>query len=154
MTDWESRYQLGDTPWEKGEAAPPLIELLGQMEVNEWGAGPILVPGCGLGHDVRALGVLGLEVVGVDISASAVARAAPFCKTGRETFELGNFLDPGWSSGRKFSAICEHTCFCAIDPSDRENYARSAAACLADGGLLAGVFFLTPFEAFGSVLAQ
>ena len=28
MTDWESRYQAGDMPWEKGSAAPPLLELL------------------------------------------------------------------------------------------------------------------------------
>ena len=55
MTDWEARYQAGETPWEKGEAAPPLIELLGKLEKPAWGRGPILVPGCGFGHDVRAL---------------------------------------------------------------------------------------------------
>ncbi len=146
MTDWDMRYQAGDTPWEKGQAAPPLVELLGKLEPTAWGAGPILVPGCGLGHDVRALTLLGLPVLGVDLSPTALARAGEFPTTGQETYELGNFLDPAWRAGREFSALWEHTCFCAIDPSDRGRYAAAAADCLRDGGLLAGVFFLNPFD--------
>jgi hypothetical protein len=146
MTDWEDRYRTGDMPWEKGLAAPPLIELLGEIEVEEWGNGPILVPGCGLGHDVRALGVLGIPVVGVDLSPSAVERAGKFPLAGQESYEVGNFFDPSWRAGRKFSAMWEHTCFCAIDPADRIRYAEAAAGCLAEGALLAGVFFLTPFD--------
>ena len=76
MTDWESRYQVGDMPWEKGQASPPLLELLERPV--DWGAGPVLVPGCGFGHDVRALGVLGIPVVGLDLAPTAVA-ATRFC---------------------------------------------------------------------------
>jgi len=145
MTDWEARYQLGDTPWEKGRASPPLLELLGKTLA--WGTGPVLVPGCGFGHDVRALRILNVPVVGVDLSASAVMRARQLGeKTAMETYELGDFLDSGWRSGRKFSAIWEHTCFCAIPPSERPRYAEAVAGCLDPGGLLAGVFFLTPFD--------
>lgn len=147
MTDWDSRYRAGDMPWEKGQAAPPLGELLGKIEAEAWGPGPVLVPGCGYGHDVRELaGELGVPVLGVDISATAVERAREFARVGQEDFELGDFLDPAWRAGREFSAIWEHTCFCAIDPSNRGRYAEAAAACLAEGGLLAGVFFLTPFD--------
>lgn len=144
MTDWESRYEAGDMPWEKGCAAPPLVELLGKTDAGGWGRGPILVPGCGWGHDVRLLGTLGIPVLGLDLAESAVARAREFEGTGHESYELGNFFDAEWRRGRKFSAIWEHTCFCAIDPEDRDRYARSAADCLEEGGLLAGVFFLTP----------
>jgi methyl halide transferase len=147
MTDWEARYQIGDTPWEKGLAAPPLLELLEKIETSEWGAGPVLVPGCGLGHDVRALAELGIPVVGVDLSPSAVSRAGEFPRVGEETYELADFLNQAWSVGRKFSAIWEHTCFCAIDPSMRGQYAQTVADCLEDGGLLAGVFFLSPYDA-------
>lgn len=144
MIDWESRYQSGDMPWEKGYAAPPLTEFLGKIDVSGWGGGPILVPGCGWGHDVRLLGTLGIPVLGVDLAASAVARAREILGSGYETYEIGDFLGPDWRAGRKFSAIWEHTCFCAIDPSDRDRYAEAAAGCLEEGGLLAGVFFLTP----------
>jgi methyl halide transferase len=123
-----------------------LVELLGKLEVAEWGAGPVLVPGCGFGHDVRELAALGVPVLGVDIAPTAVAKAREFPAVGREAYELGNFLDPAWRAGRKFSALWEHTCFCAIDPAERGRYAEAAAACLEDGGLLAGVFFLRPFD--------
>ena len=63
---------------------------------------------------------------------------------GGERYEIGNFFDPDWRAGREFSSIWEHTCFCAIDPADRDRYVESAAACLPPRGLLAGVFFLTP----------
>lgn len=146
MTDWEQRYRSGDTPWEKGQAAPPLTELLEKIEAGDWGRGPILVPGCGLGHDVRALGVLGIPLVGVDVSQSAVERARAFPRAGDETYELADFLNPAWRDGREFSAVWEHTCFCAIDPGDRSRYAEAVAGCLPPGGLLAGVFFLNPYD--------
>lgn len=146
MTDWESRYEAGDMPWEKGSAAPPLLELLTKRGVVVLGDGPVLVPGCGLGHDVRALAAFGLEVTGVDISRSAVERAEDFPVVGKEAYEVGDFLNPAWCGGHRFSAIWEHTCYCAIAPSRRADYAASAAACLDDGGVLAGVFFLTPHD--------
>jgi methyl halide transferase len=147
MTDWEKRYQVGDMPWEKGQAAPALMELLDRVDGSAWGAGPVVVPGCGLGHDVRALAVLGIPVLGVDLSPTAVSRAREFPQVAGEMYELGNFLDPEWRAGREFSAVWEHTCFCAIDPAERGNYAMGVAACLPVGGLLAGVFFLTPYDA-------
>jgi SAM-dependent methyltransferase len=146
MTDWEMRYQSADMPWEKGRASPPLLELLDQFEADAWGMGPVLVPGCGLGHDVRALTRLGIPIVGVDLAPTAIELARKWPQASDEAYELGDFLDPEWSGERKFSAMWEHTCFCAIDPSKRPKYAEAAAGCLTDGGLLAGVFFLTPFD--------
>jgi methyl halide transferase len=146
MTDWENRYQADDMPWEKGQAAPPLQEVLAKVAVHEWGNGPVLVPGCGFGHDVRVLAELGLMVLGVDVSETAVARADAFPKVGAETYEVGNFLNPEWQAGRAFTGWWEHTCFCAIDPADRGAYAKAAAECLVDGGLLAGVFFINPYD--------
>ena len=95
---------------------------------------------------MRALGMLGIPVLGVDLSPTAVARAQEFPQVASEVYELGNFLDPGWRAGREFSAVWEHTCFCAIDPAERGNYAAAVAACLPVGGLLAGVFFLNPYD--------
>ena len=146
MTDWDERYRTGDTPWEKGRAAPPLLELLERLGAKIWEGGPVLVPGCGLGHDVRALAEAGLTAVGVDLSEIAVERALAFPMVADESYELGDFLDPAWRVGRKFPAIWEHTCFCAIDPELRPAYAEAAADLLDGGGLLAGVFFLTPHD--------
>lgn len=144
MRDWENCYRIGEMPWDKGSAAPPLIEMIGRHGSSVFGAGPVLVPGCGLGHDVRAIAGHGIAVVGLDISETAVAQADALPKSGLETYEMGDYLSPDWCEGRSFSSIWEHTCFCAIDPSQRAAYARSAAALIVPGGMFTGVFYLTP----------
>lgn len=144
MTDWNQRYELGDTPWEKGRAAPPLLEILDRMPAAIWGSGPVLVPGCGTGHDARAIATLGLKTLGLDLAPLAIAAAEKFPLTGNESYELGDFLDPAWRQGKTFSAIWEHTCYCAIDPSRRPDYAAACKELIAPGGHLIGVFFLTP----------
>lgn len=144
MTDWNERYTRGDTPWEKGRAAPPLLELFSRTDPGLWGCGPILVPGCGTGHDVRALATLGLPILGLDLAEEAVSRADAYAKVAHETYAHGDFLDPLWRGGKSFSAIWEHTCYCAINPARRPDYAESCAELIQSGGHLIGVFYLTP----------
>jgi SAM-dependent methyltransferase len=146
MRDWEQCYRSGETPWDHGSAAPPLLELLEEYGSALWLGGPVLVPGCGLGHDVRALADFGIPAVGLDLSETAVERARALSGEGAETYEAGDFLCPRWGEGRSFSAIWEHTCFCAILPGQRAAYAAAAAALRPAGGHLAGVFYLTPHD--------
>lgn len=143
MRDWEQCYRDGETPWDKGSPAPPLLELIERHGVELWGGGPVLVPGCGLGHNVRALAANGIPALGLDISPTAVEMAREQAAEGA-CYEVGDFLDPAWRVGRSFSAIWEHTCFCAIDPALRENYAQATAELLLPGGVFAAAFYLTP----------
>ncbi|MFT3991249.1 MAG: methyltransferase domain-containing protein [Luteolibacter sp.] len=144
MTNWELQYQAGETPWDKGRAAPPLLEMLERGLLDEWADREILVPGCGVGHDVRVLATRGFRPVGLDISPTAVKQAAAFPKAGAETYELGDFLKAAWQDGKSFAGWWEHTCFCAIPPVLRADYAKAAGKLIESGGLLAGVFYLTP----------
>ena len=144
MTDWNQRYETGDIPWEKGSPAPPLLELLNKKDKSIWGDGSILVPGCGTGHDVRALAAEGLKPLGLDLAPLALDHALTHPIARSETYELGDFLDSSWRTGKTFTAIWEHTCYCAIDPSRRPDYAQACAELIAPGGHLIGVFFLTP----------
>jgi SAM-dependent methyltransferase len=144
MTDWNQRYEVGDTPWEKGHAAPPLLELLDKMKSSIWGVGPVLVPGCGTGHDVRAISALGLKTLGLDLAPIAIEKANESTSDKNAAYELGDFLDPAWRAGKTFSAIWEHTCYCAIHPSRRPDYAAACKDLIAPGGHIIGVFFLTP----------
>jgi len=146
MTDWNERYLKGETPWEKGNPAPPLLELLEKVDSKIWGGGVVLVPGCGTGHDVRALAKRGLEALGLDLAEEAFRRAHAHPNVGGESYEVGDFLDAEWRKGKHFSAIWEHTCFCAIDPARREDYAKACAELIIPGGCLVGVFFLTPYD--------
>lgn len=144
--DWNQRYLAGDTPWDKGYAAPPLVEFLQKSQKSLWGDGEILVPGCGTGHDVRILAALGLKVCGLDLAEEAIQRAMMFPKVHEERFEKGDLFDRAWQKGKNFSAIWEHTCFCAIDPKQREIYVKACADLLSPGACLIAVFFLTPFD--------
>lgn len=146
MRDWEACYKNDETPWDKGMAAPPLVELVDRYGSVVFCVGPVLVPGCGLGYDVRWLADFGIPAHGVDISETAVAKAISMTTGHGASFEHGDFLDPAWRVGRQYAAIWEHTCFCAIDPAQRDAYARSAADILETGGILAGVFYLTPHD--------
>jgi SAM-dependent methyltransferase len=146
MSNWEARWQAGDTPWDKGAAAPPLVEYLDSPDAELRRARRVLVPGCGSGHDVRELARRGIDASGLDLSETAIARARGETPAGREDYVCGDLFASEWRAGRDFDAVWEHTCFCAIDPSLRPAYAAAMAGILSSGGFLAGVFFLTPWD--------
>ena len=139
-TDWEDRYRTGDMPWEKGAPHPALIAFLKSNPVH----GRVLVPGCGTGHDVRALAATADEVVGLDIASSAITRAKAQPAVGGERYQLGDFFALPPKLRGTFNAVFEHTCFCAIDPSLRESYVAAVAGALKRGGHLLAIFYLDP----------
>lgn len=144
MSVWEQQYREGNTPWDKGEPSPGLLEFLEERPLN----GSVLVPGCGFGHDVRAIARRGgvSEVVGLDVAPSAVRVAGEMPGTGLERYQTGDFLDLPADLRGRFDWVWEHTCFCAIDPSHRESYALAAHAALREGGRFLGVFYLDPYD--------
>jgi SAM-dependent methyltransferase len=145
MIDWQARYRAGDTPWEKGAAAPALLELVERWSPGSpWAGGPVLVPGCGFGHDVRIIAAAGVEVIGLDLAADAIEGARNYHPAGTESYLHADLFDSSWWPEQPFGAWWEHTCFCAIDPSQRAAYANAAAALVRPGGCLCGVFYLTP----------
>lgn len=139
-TDWEAQYQKGETPWDKGAACPGLVDWLATAEVRS----PVLVPGCGVGYDVRALAASDAEVLGIDIAPSAISAAEAWPRAGRERYELADlFALPPHLRGA-FATVWEHTCFCAIDPAQRPAYVEAVHAALRPGGELLAIFFLDP----------
>ena len=144
--NWEQRYRTGDTPWEKGAPAPPLLEWIAHRGPLR---GNILVPGCGSGHDVRAIASASqaAQVVGMDIAPSALDQARRFPVAGQETYLLANLFDlPAVLIGR-FEWVFEHTCFCAIDPQQRPDYVWAIMQRAPAERILVGNLFL---ESVGS----
>src|SRR5476651_114994 len=110
--EWQRRYEESDTPWDKGVAAPALIKFLQEKQI----AGRVLVPGCGRGHEVRALGMLPqTNVVGLDLSAKAIAQAKELAAHSMAEQEIafveGDFFSFPAKFKRSFDWLVEHTCF-------------------------------------------
>lgn len=145
MVDWENRYRSGDTPWDKGAAHPALAHVLPlAVPVSR-----ILVPGCGLGYDLEELaGQPGVtQVVGVDVADSAVAAARARLANRQDVqIEKADLFALSAEHRSAYDLVWEHTCFCAIDPSRRNDYVRAVADALKPGGHLLAVFFLTPWD--------
>ena len=165
---WESRYQSGDTAWEKGAPSPGLVDFLASHP--DLPRGTVCVPGCGTGHDVREFARAGFDACGFDIAPSAIrlseektmaarnlgapasrrrvavdgkhAGKMPAFPDGlKAKFQLADFLhdDPP----QLFDWIFEHTLFCAIQPEERDDYVRAVLNWLKpDGQYLAVNYFL------------
>ncbi len=139
-SDWEALYQAGDTRWEKGAPSPGLVDFLEKNPVR----GRVLVPGCGFGHDARALAATADDVVGIDIAPSAIAGARKFPLVAGERYEFADLFDLPASMRGAFDWVWEHTCFCAIDPAQRADYVAAVAGALRPGGKLLAIFYLDP----------
>ena len=138
--DWEALYQADDTFWDHGEAAPGLVDYLG--ENPELPVGQALVPGCGRGHDARALAKAGWSVTGLDIAPSSVLMAKRLAdEEGLPIdYRAGDFLidEPHQS----FDLVFEHTLYCAIPPARRDDYVQALRRWLKPGGLYLAVNYM------------
>ena len=139
-TDWEERYQSGDMPWEKGEPSPGLVDFLATHP--ELPCATVAVPGCGTGNDVRVWTRAGFDASGFDLAPSAIRlcreRTAQAGLTA--TFAQSDFLaDP---PPMQFDWLFEHTLFCAIDPSRRDDYVKAVLRWLKPGGQLLAVHYM------------
>ena len=137
---WDDRWARGDTPWDMAQPAPPLVRAV-ERGIVPRGA-RVLVPGCGAGHDARFLAASGCDVTAVDISATALAKARALAEGegARVAFVEADLFALPQELGT-FDVVWEHTCFCAIDPSRRDDYVRAVAGALRPGGRLVGLFF-------------
>ncbi len=144
---WQGRFEVGDTPWELGAASSVVmegLEALQRMGVQLVGR-KVLSPGCGRGSDALELVKRGADVVAVDWSHAAVsalqARHAVSVELLPGSLDVvqGDLFEV---PVRRVDLVCEHTFFCAIDPSMRRKYAETIGAWVLPGGFLVGNFFV------------
>lgn len=144
LEHWEDCYQKKETPWDKGEPSPGLVDFLDeQMELR---TGSVCVPGCGVGHDVLALAAKGFKATGFDVAPTAVEKARAHAREQDIAchFEVANFLDD--SPNLRFDWAFEHTFYCAIKPEQRSDYLEAMKRWIKPGGFLLAVHYLIPDE--------
>lgn len=133
---WESRWARGETGWQLDRAAPPLVRMLDE-ERTRLAPGRIAVVGCGRSHEPRELARRGFQVVGVDLTPSALA---PLVSPEGPLYVAGDIRALPLRTGSQ-DYLLEQTLYCAIDPGDRKAYVREAARVLRRGGRIVGLFF-------------
>lgn len=149
---WQSYYESGDLPWDLQGPSPHFAMGLRRPEFSDAFPRPpaaLFVPGAGRGHDAVYFAESGYRVTCLDLAPSAPLRASeayPALIPARIRYEVGNLFelygDLDWKD--RFDGAAEHTCFCAIPPTLREDYVKTAAWVLKPGGVLFGVFWNHP----------
>lgn len=138
---WDAIYEAETRPrWDLGDVAPPLKHWLEHARPQP---GRVLIPGCGFGHDVRLLAERGFEAVGVDFADRAIARALELHANapGTPRFRQADIFDLAATDAGAFDYVYEYTCFVAIHPQRRAEYARLVHRVLRPGGRLIGCFY-------------
>jgi methyl halide transferase len=138
---WDGLYAEGQDGWELGSPAPALEAWLDAG--GTFGGPRVAVPGCGRGHDARLLARRGYQVTAFDFAEAAVAEARRLAAAEgvdmaveqRDVFTLAR------DHREAFDGVWEYTCFCAIDPGRRAEYADVLHAILKPAGLLLACFY-------------
>jgi SAM-dependent methyltransferase len=125
-----------------GEASPGLVDFLAAHPGLPRGS--VCVPGCGTGHDARVWAAAGFDVTGCDLAPSAIriARERTAAAGLKAKFIRVNFLQH--QPAKRFDWLFEHTLFCAINPGERDEYARAVRRWLKPGGIYLAVNYLIP----------
>lgn len=137
VMDWDSAYRgegenfEGPPPWNIGEPQPELAALIDAGEIT----GTVLDAGCGHAELGLALAAKGHEVVGIDLSPTAVAAAqAAAAERGLDsaTFVQGDITSFTGYDGR-FDTIVDSTLFHSLPVEGRDGYLRSIRRAAAPG---------------------
>ena len=129
---WDSVYQSGRAPWDLGAPTPVFQRLI---RSGQYPPGKIIVLGAGRGHDAREFARHSFTVTAIDFAAEAVQAMrdlaepdAPINALQADIFELPHTFDA------MFDYALDYTCYCAIDPARREEYADVVTCVVKPGG--------------------
>lgn len=136
---WQGRYETQQTGWDMNGPHPALESVTSQLRINKC---RILNLGCGTGHDAEFLASKGHIVTGVDFSTSAIEQAQNrYGNRENLKFVQADAFKLPEKFFNSFDLIFEHTFFCAIHPTKRNELVRIWKNCLVPGGHLLGILF-------------
>ena len=130
---WQSKYDSNQTGWDRGAVSPQLITLCNEQLLKPC---RIAVPGCGSGWELIELAGRGFDVVGIDYTQAAIERSQALLKKHHLVAELILADVLKFDISKKFDAVYEQTCLCAIHPDSWVKYAKQLHTWLKPGGSL------------------
>jgi SAM-dependent methyltransferase len=130
---WDENYENQTDGWDLGGPTPVFKRLASSRQLIP---GRMIVLGAGRGHDAREFARHSFRVTAVDFSTRAVEEMrrlaspeAPVEILQHDIFALPDAMD------RSFDYVLEYTCFCAIDPDRRAEYADLVTRLLKPNGI-------------------
>jgi SAM-dependent methyltransferase len=138
---WDSRYRAGQIPWDFGGVP----EAVTRFMASESASLSVLIPGCGLAHEVETFSALGCNVIAIDFSSVAVTAAQKRLGPLADRVVYGDFFTHDFANS-KFDLVYERTFLCALPPRLRPAYVRRVAELLKPGGRLVGFFYCDPVD--------
>jgi len=136
---WDADYQRGTDGWDLKGATPAFNRL---ATGGHFQPGRMIVLGAGRGHDARLFARYGFRVTAVDFSEVAASEMQRLAQPDApiEILQSDLFALPAKFDGA-FDYVLEYTCFCAIDPQRRSEYADLVTRLLKPGGLYVDLAF-------------
>ncbi|MBX7231198.1 MAG: methyltransferase domain-containing protein [Bdellovibrionales bacterium] len=136
---WTSIYQNEKPGWDLGRETAILNDILPQLKLPK---SRILVVGCGGGHDAAYLAQKGHIVTGIDFSEEAIARSrTQYGQIKNLQFKVQDIFSMPKEYWGYFDLIYEHTCYCAVNPSRRNELVRIWHKLLSESGHFLGILF-------------
>jgi SAM-dependent methyltransferase len=144
VMDWDAAYRneifAGPPPWNIGDAQPEIVALIDAGKLTS----PVLDVGCGVGDASLELAARGYDVVGIDLSATAIA-AATKTAAGRgletATFIQGDVTDLGDEA--RYNSVLDCTLFHSLPLEARDQYLRGIHRAATPGASLHMLVFTT-----------
>ena len=148
---WDERFAQQFTPWDQGGVPIELQQFVAHAPT------PLstLIPGCGVGHEVRYLAASGWPVVAVDFSPAAVRAAQSALTAFADRVVQADFFV--FAPPTQIDFIYERAFLCAMPRSRWPDVVARWAQLLPVGGFLGGFFFFdttTGGPPFGADLRQ
>ena len=137
---WDEMYLEAEVPrFDLEKPAPALMDLLDRLKLPKM---RIAVLGAGPGHDAAHFAERGHLVTAFDFSEQACSQLRKlYGHIQNLTILQMDVLKMPHEYDRQFDLVFEHTCYCAIDPADRNKLVHVWNRILTERGQLLGVFF-------------
>jgi len=136
---WEADYERKTDGWDLGGPTPVFKRLASS---GQFKPGQMIVLGAGRGHDAREFARHGFSVTAVDFASHAVHEMQRLADPSApvEILQSDLFALPhGFKN--TFDYVLEYTCFCAIDPNRRAEYADLVTHLLKPEGVYIDLAF-------------
>tara|TARA_B110001454_G_scaffold189071_1_gene187454 strand:+ start:1005 stop:1637 length:633 start_codon:yes stop_codon:yes gene_type:complete len=136
---WDNKYKKNEFSWDIGKPTPYFVNW--SKSIKNKAFKHILIPGCGIGHDVIYLSKSGFNVYACDFSSTAIKILSLNNKKNNTSAKLisMDFFDLINEYNNYFDYILEYTFYCAINPNKRNLYIQNCNKLLKRKGKLIGI---------------